>query len=296
MNGEIINSKKRAGCGHAMLAEGRNESLKVRILEGARPSDRFDLSELIERRINLESAPYEISTISPTPFDPYHLTVHGGMEYESDAVFYMNGSAHETEPRETEKWAATVLGEIGTQHALRMDQNDDSFQRLKEIVAEKPGGYTLDAQRAEGFMQVRAGIARCGTMLAFLDAFPGIKALEISKATRPYCPRRFSLALAYTARQLNSLTEGTEFSVERINNGVHKTIAGDDKNVVVAKHVVAEIKGRNTTMEAVRRDSFIKVDPDEPYYELMEGELGSEKVGLIPIDATTYARVKSVDR
>lgn len=256
------------------------------------PAKKYSLEEVLDRPIHLDVKPFEVDSTSPTPLDPSHVFIHG-VDYARVAIHEMQQRAHLQAPENVSlRLAETVLYEIAEQHSLRMQKNEEAFDRLRETAAQDFHDHMLTHAEAEGIMQVRAGVSRAAPIVKLLEKHPEIEAIEISKATRPYCSEQFRRARNYIAVSLGSLAAGSDMQVTMIDGDPYRHIVEEDSGVIVAKSIVAELSN-HTELEVVRRDSFAGVDEGVYDGEAIQGQIGPIALSLVPIDTTNYVRVKA---
>lgn len=282
-------------CTHPIRPESRSKP--ERFLDSDRT---YTLEEVLSMPLNLSRMPFEVNTMSPTPLDPHNITVHGigypaaANEFVQANLFMATESLRVTHPKEVQN----VEGEIEYQHRHRMQKNDQAMERWREKAATEAPSQKLTHAEAEGVLQVRAGTSRIGAAMKLLARNPEMGAIEISKATRPFCTVAYMLAKSAMMNTIDSFTE----------NGGVDTILTDGKDASPYRHIIdghhqafitksrlAHARVEGVDMEIVGRESGLLYNPTitPPIPEAQHKKIGGMALAIVPIDLTSYVRITS---
>gem|GEM_PF-2517904 len=233
--------------------------------------------------------------MSPTPLDPYNITVHG-VEYESAALEYMQAELYlatkdlvGTHPRQLEN----AEGEIEFQHRHRSQKNDEAMTRWREAAATDPGRTVLSHAEAEGVLQVRAGMSKMGAVVRLLARNPEMGAIEISKATRPFCGVAYQLARSATLASIVTFSESSGTDLIFSDTPPYRSIVDERHSALILKSSIALASVDGVDLEIKGRESAIVYNPvavpaiPEAQVKLIAGT----EVAMVPIDITSYVSV-----
>lgn len=280
-------------CSHTIHPESRTKP--DRFLD---PAQTFTLEETLDMPINLTRMPYEINTISPTPLDPHNVTVHG-IEYEAASLEFMQASLYmatrslqDSHPQQL----ANAAGEIEHQHRHRMHKNDEAMRRWREIAAKNPSDKRLTHAEAEGILQVRAGVSRIGAVVRLLARNPEMEAIELTKATRPFCTVAHILAKQALKSSIKSFASGSNVDMvvaDERDAVPYRFVIDEHNHAFITKARLASAVIDGTELEIVSRESGLIYNPSkvEPIPESQFKTLGGVDVAIVPLDTTSYVRV-----
>lgn len=255
---------------------------------------------MLSSPIDLPGMPFEYNSESPTPLDPYGLTIHGIAAYPSAALEYMSGQLHlAVEGVDVpDHYIRKSEQEIHTQHAHRMNKNDESLQRWKESA--KKADTLISREVAEGIMQIRAGISRVYPAVSLLSKVPEMEAIEIFKATRPYCIQHFLGAKAMLYKSLKDIEKrpDTHASFDFDAAPSKDPLFDRELATVITKTKLGEIVLNGVVMEVMSRESAQMFEASATPENMESWPLKSVpfEINATPINVTSYIRVKrSID-
>lgn len=287
-------------CLHELVPESRSK-IKHRFITEPRE---LTLEEVLDLPLNLPLTPSSYNTTGPTPLDPERLSI-SGLPYEvvATAALAQQLEKNQTLPYKNsdamQSNVERIRMEIQHQHEHRTKKNTESVGRLREYAATDPGHHILSHEYAEGVMQLRAGVARITPALTMLANFPALGAIELTKATRPLCVRQYNqarIALNSTIRSLLSNKSVITETQTTEATSPYRMVLDERHGAVILKSVFAKAKIGNQTLEIIGRDSFIGINSGEcDGFEHMSCNFGdgSQRLDVLPIDVTSYARVAS---
>lgn len=255
------------------------------------------LRDVLSQGLSLPGMPFEYNTTSPTPLDPEQLMIHSIASYPGAAMQYMAQQLDvATEGLDIpEKYIHFSEAEITKQHEHRMHKNIEAMDRWRRY-AEK-NDITVSREEAEGIMQIRAGISQFTPIAKLLSRVPEIEAIEAFKATRPFCIRRHlgaRVALLTALRAVGDSADKAEISPDA---SPYRFFVDPEHATIITKTKFGEIALNGVSLEIIGRESFQGVDMNDTSetLEYMKREIGPAEVALVPIDITSYIRVKSIN-
>lgn len=256
------------------------------------------LEETLELPLHLSRMPHEINSLSPTPLDPHSLKING-RSYEGLGLDYMDDQLRAATAGLSTDHGSKIMRashEIEYQHTHRMKKNHEAMQRWREQAATSPHEQRLTHAEAEGVMQVRAGVSKIGAILLLLARNPDIGAVEISKATRPFCTTAHTMAKLVLIGELNQLAASEQQDIETDANAVpYRSTIDAHHGAFITKSLLGTVDAGGVELEIVGRESGLLCKPGEssPIPELQTKNFGPHEIGIVPIDMTSYARVKA---
>lgn len=248
--------------------------------------------------LNLSRMPFEINTMSPTPLDPHNVKVHG-IDYEAASLEYIEASLHvatESLAKSHPTQIKNAEGEIEYQHRHRMLKNDEAMQRWREAAATDPSDKQLTHAEAEGVLQVRSGTSRIGAAVKLLARNPEMGAIEISKATRPFCMVSYMLAKTALACSIKSVAGNVGIDmtvVEGRDAAPYRHILDEHHQAFITKSRLAQATIDGVELEIVGRESGLLYNPSvTPVIpESLHKKIAGMDLAIVPIDMTSYVRV-----
>lgn len=252
------------------------------------------LEEVLDMDLVMSKMPHDVNTISPTPLDPYSLSVNG-IRYEAFAREYMLGQLY----RSTENLGSSnqmqikqAEAEIIYQHRHRMAKNTEAMDRWKDKAATIGDGSLLSHEEAEGIMQVRAGVASITAMTELLARNPTMGGIEIAKATRPFCRVAHTLAQSALTAAFQKPHAKIEFILDKSAKPYRFSIDEHNK-ALITKTRMGITALSDVDMELIARDSSILYNREytEQIPEAVSGNMNGIPIDSIPLDTTVYLRV-----
>ena len=288
--------KVKMSCEHTIQQEVRTKRMP-RFLD---EQTKVTLEQALEMPLSMSHLPFDIDTLSPTPLDPYALTVYGGVDYALAARSYMIDKLHSNTISIGDTHRVLIERaeqEILDQHFHRMQKNDEALRQWKEVAAVRSSDKVLSHRDAEGVMQVRAGVAQPEAILQLLARNPSMGGIEVSKATRPFCFTAYGIAKKVLHDRLLKLEERVNgFSATHDMSPTPYRSSIDQKNAsLVVKSQIGQASLLGVELELINRESSVMYHPSEmdSVPENRSFNFGPHVVESSVIDSTTYVRVKS---
>ncbi len=255
---------------------------------------RYNLLDVLEKNLDLSGMPFEYNSTSPTPLDPNRLTIHGTANYPMIALEFMEGELHLATAGLDVSDAHVRFSamEIQKQHSHRMEKNAEAMQRWRNQA--QASNTMVSRQEAEGIMQLRAGVAQAMPAVKLLSRNPDMGAIEVLKATRPFCNRRHLGARATLINMVRSVGDAADVAELTLDASPYRFFIDPDLGTIITKTNLGEVTIDGVVTEFIGRESFQGFDVNNiaDNLEHTQRTLGPVEVALVPIDITSYIRVK----
>ncbi len=255
---------------------------------------KYNLQDVLNQELDLPGMPFEYNSTSPTPLDPNRLTIHGMATYPMIGLEFMEGELHlATDGLDIPNvYVQFSAKEIQKQHSHRMEKNAEAMQHWRDYA--DTNNTTISREEAEGIMQLRAGVARVMPAVKLLSRVPEIGAIEVFKATRPFCIQRHLGARATLIGSVRSVGDAADTAEITLDAPPYRFFIDPDLGTIITKTNLGKITLNGVSIESITRESFQGVDINNASDNLehMKRTLGPVEIALVPIDITSYIRVK----
>lgn len=263
----IIMNTSYNHCSHETPPEFRRKQLP-RFLDVGETYTMHDVATNDELRLPI--MPQEYNSTSPTPLDADMLTI-GDIPYELRVELWHENKLHENLGHTdiSDERMRLFTSEFKQQQRLRTIRSYETMDVIRKYAAAY-GDEPLPHERAEGLMQLYAGIARVTPALELLAAVASsdlakpIEEIEIFRASRPACTRQYKIAqqaLHSTVRSLAANKKLDGSLTTSIDAPAYAYETDENLHTIIVKHRLARLAIRGVDMEILSRETFHVAEP-----------------------------------